>query len=100
MVLRDAIAGLDILAKSAPGSGKTLASALPIVDRVAPDDPKPSALVLVPTRELAVQVTEEFRSVAQARGLSVASVYGGVSTRAQSKSAKAAHIVVATPGRL
>ena len=56
--------------------------------------------MLVPTRELAVQVTAEFASIAAARGLSVASVYGGVSTRTQSKAAKAAHIVVATPGRL
>ena len=100
LVLRDAIAGLDILAKSPTGSGKTLAFALPIVDRLSADDPRPSALVLVPTRELAVQVTAEFASIAPARGLSVASVYGGVSTRTQSKAAKAAHIVVATPGRL
>ena len=100
LVLKDAVAGLDILAKSPTGSGKTLAFALPIVDRLSADDPRPSALVLVPTRELAVQVTAEFASIAPARGLSVASVYGGVSTRTQSKAAKAAHIVVATPGRL
>jgi superfamily II DNA/RNA helicase len=100
MVLKDAVSGMDVLAKSPTGSGKTLAFALPIVDRLSADDARPSALVLVPTRELAVQVTEEFRSVAPARGLSVASVYGGVSTRTQSKAAKAAHILVATPGRL
>ena len=69
LVLRDAIAGLDILAKSPTGSGKTLAFALPIVERLSADDPRPSALVLVPTRELAVQVTAEFASIAPARGL-------------------------------
>jgi ATP-dependent RNA helicase RhlE len=74
LVLRDAIAGLDILAKSPTGSGKTLAFALPIVDRLSADDARPSALVLVPTRELAVQVTAEFASIAPARGLSVAAV--------------------------
>ena len=100
LVIADVLAGHDVLAKSPTGSGKTLAFALPIVDRLSADDPRPSALVLVPTRELAVQVTAEFASIAPARGLSVASVYGGVSTRTQSKAAKAAHIVVATPGRL
>ena len=65
-----------------------------------PTTPRPSALVLVPTRELAVQVTAEFASIAAARGLSVATVYGGVSTRTQAKAAKAAHMLVATPGRL
>ena len=58
-VLPDALAGLDVLAKSPTGSGKTLAFAIPIVERTTSRDKRPSALVLVPTRELAVQVTEE-----------------------------------------
>ena len=57
-VLPDALAGLDVLAKSPTGSGKTLAFAIPIVERTTSRDKRPSALVLVPTRELAVQVTE------------------------------------------
>ena len=64
------------------------------------DDARPAALVLVPTRELAVQVTEEIESLAAARDLSVASVYGGVPIRAQANAARDAHVVVATPGRL
>ena len=60
LVLPDALAGLDVLARSPTGSGKTLAFAVPIVERTNPDDAKPSALILVPTRELAVQVTEQF----------------------------------------
>ena len=60
-VLPDALAGLDVLAKSPTGSGKTLAFAILIVERTTSRDKRPSALVLVPTRELAVQVTEELR---------------------------------------
>ena len=100
LVLPDALAGLDVLAKSPTGSGKTLAFALPIVERLATNDPRPSALVLVPTRELAAQVTAELESLAPARQLSVAAVYGGMPLRAQAKKAKSAHILVATPGRL
>jgi ATP-dependent RNA helicase RhlE len=100
LALPDALAGLDVLAKSPTGSGKTLAFALPIIQRTAPADARPSALVLVPTRELAAQVTGELESLAPSMGLSVASVYGGVPLRAQASRAKSAHILVATPGRL
>ncbi len=100
LVLPDALAGLDVLARSPTGSGKTLAFALPIVERTSTDDARPSALILVPTRELAVQVTEEFHSLAGPKSLRVASVYGGVPLPAQAKRAKTAHILVATPGRL
>ena len=55
-VLPDALAGSDVLAKSPTGSGKTLAFGLPIVERTSPGSASPSALVLVPTRELAAQV--------------------------------------------
>jgi ATP-dependent RNA helicase RhlE len=100
LVLPDAIAGLDVLAKSPTGSGKTLAFAIPIVERTAPKDARPSALVLVPTRELAVQVTDELRSLAPAKCLHVASVYGGLPLRKQAAEARTAHVLVATPGRL
>ncbi len=100
LVLPDALAGLDVLAKSPTGSGKTLAFALPIVERVSPKDGKPSALVLVPTRELAAQVTEDLRLVAKPMGLRIAAVYGGVPIRSQTAEARGAHVVVATPGRL
>jgi ATP-dependent RNA helicase RhlE len=100
LVLPDALAGLDVLAKSPTGSGKTLAFAVPIVQRLEARDSRPSALVLVPTRELATQVAEEFSDIGRALGLEVAAVYGGTSVAAQAKAAKRAHILVATPGRL
>jgi superfamily II DNA/RNA helicase len=98
--LPDALRGLDLLVRSPTGSGKTLAFAVPIAERTSPGDGRPSALVLVPTRELASQVTEELQPLAKSRGLAVSAVYGGVPLRAQAKRAKDAHILVATPGRL
>src|SRR5437764_4447008 len=100
LVLPDALAGLDVLAKSPTGSGKTLAFAIPIAERTMPSDGHLSALVLVPTRELASQVTDDLQPLAKVKGLSVASVYGGVPLGAQAKRVKSAHVVVATPGRL
>ncbi len=99
LVIPEALAGGDVLAKSPTGSGKTLAFAIPIAQRLDPADPRPGALVLVPTRELCVQVTEELVAVSAGR-LKVASVYGGVPLRAQAREAKDAHVIVATPGRL
>ncbi|HJW66302.1 MAG TPA: DEAD/DEAH box helicase, partial [Gaiellaceae bacterium] len=98
--LPDALRGLDLLVRSPTGSGKTLAFALPIVERTEPADGRPSALVLVPTRELAAQVTDELEPLARARGLAVAPAYGGVPLRTQANRVKGAHILVATPGRL
>jgi ATP-dependent RNA helicase RhlE len=100
LVLPDALAGLDVLARSPTGSGKTLAFAVPIAERIARDDGCPSALVLVPTRELAVQVTAEIEPLARVKGLSVAAVYGGMPLHTQAKRAKRAQVLVATPGRL
>src|SRR5439155_26871934 len=68
--------------------------------QLAPSDTRPGALILVPTRELAAQVVEEFDAVARARGLRVAAAYGGVSIAEQSKAIRRADILVATPGRL
>ena len=100
LVLPDALAGNDVLARSPTGSGKTLAFAVPIVQRLEAADARPSALVLVPTRELATQVSEEFEAIGRTKGLKVAAVYGGTSVAGQTKDAKNAHILVATPGRL
>jgi ATP-dependent RNA helicase RhlE len=100
LALPDALGGLDILAKAPTGSGKTLAFAVPIVERTAPSERRPSTLVLVPTRELATQVTDELKAVAKPKGLKVESAYGGVPLRAQSNRVKGAHVLVATPGRL
>lgn len=100
LVLADAMAGRDVLARSRTGSGKTLAFAVPIVERLTPDGQSPTALILVPTRELASQVTEEFRAIADVRRMHVASVYGGVGLGPQAKRARHADILIATPGRL
>ena len=100
LVLPDALAGRDVLAKSPTGSGKTLAFALPIVEALDSSAARPSALVLVPTRELAAQVAAEFETIAPARDLKVAAVYGGVTISTQAKKAREAHVLVATPGRL
>src|SRR5437868_10453209 len=99
LVLADALAGTDVLAKAPTGSGKTLAFALPIVERTKPGD-SPAALVLVPTRELALQVAAEIAPGAAPKRLRVATVYGGAPLGTQAKRAKTANVVVATPGRL
>jgi superfamily II DNA/RNA helicase len=99
-VVPDVLAGRDVLVQSPTGSGKTLAFAVPIVDRVRREDPKPTALVLAPTRELATQIVDETQPLAKARGLRVAAVYGGTGFKAQISAAARSQIVVATPGRL
>jgi len=100
LVVRDALAGHDLLVQSPTGSGKTLAFGIPLVDRVEPDAGRLSALVLAPTRELASQIVDELDSVARSRNLHVAAVYGGVGFGPQVKAAQRADIIVATPGRL
>ncbi len=99
-VVPDVLAGRDVLVKAPTGSGKTLAFGVPLVERLEAGDARAAALVLVPTRELAVQVAEALTDVARARALSLATVYGGVGLERQAKLARRAHIVVATPGRL
>ena len=100
LVIPAALTGADVLAKAPTGSGKTFAFGLPIVERADASAPTPTALVLVPTRELASQVAEELYFVAKPKRLRVAAAYGGASIASQSKRLRGAHIVVATPGRL
>ncbi|UGS38326.1 DEAD/DEAH box helicase [Capillimicrobium parvum] len=100
LVIADMLAGRDVLAKSPTGSGKTLAFGLPLVDRIDANGPRPAALVLAPTRELATQIVEELHSVAHSRALRVKAVYGGVGLEKQAREAARAHVIVATPGRL
>jgi len=100
LVIPDALAGRDILGQAPTGSGKTLAFGLPLVERVSADEKAPAALVLVPTRELALQVTEELTLLGAPLGIRTAAAYGGAPIPAQAKRLKGAHIVVATPGRL
>jgi len=100
LVLPDAMAGRDVLARSRTGSGKTLAFAVPMIERLSHDSKSPTGLVLVPTRELAMQVAEEFTAIAGPKRMKIATVYGGTSVGAQGKAARAADILVATPGRM
>jgi ATP-dependent RNA helicase RhlE len=100
LVLPDALAGRDVLAKSPTGSGKTLAFAIPMAERISRDARVPAGLVLVPTRELAMQVADETAPIARSRGLRVATAFGGVGIHGQAQKAARSHILVATPGRL
>ena len=101
----DALAGRDVLGRAQTGSGKTLAFSLPLLTRLAASPPPrqqkaPRALVLVPTRELAQQVTDVLTPLGQTIGVSIAAVYGGVPIGRQIGQVRHADVVVATPGRL
>ncbi|MDQ6606008.1 MAG: DEAD/DEAH box helicase [Actinomycetota bacterium] len=100
LVIDDVLAGRDVLARSPTGSGKTLAFGIPMVDRIQSDGPRPAALILAPTRELATQIAADIRAIAHARALRVTAVYGGAGLVKQQTDAAASHILVATPGRL
>src|SRR5512147_3257547 len=93
--------GKDVIVRSKTGTGKTAAFAIPILERIPDARRKPSALIMCPTRELALQVAEEVTSLAKHRDLSVVAVYGGASMGDQLDKLKAgAEIVVGTPGRI
>lgn len=93
------IAGRDILAQSETGSGKTISFAVPIIEGISRDDGL-TALVLVPTRELCMQITGEFTKFSAGSHLAVTAVYGGVSIENQVRKLRRTNIVIATPGRL
>jgi ATP-dependent RNA helicase RhlE len=99
-VIGDVLQGRDALVKSPTGSGKTLAFGIPLMDRTWADGPRPSALVLAPTRELVSQIVAQIGAIAHARALRVTAVYGGVGLVAQAKNAARSQVIVATPGRL
>ncbi|HYB15879.1 MAG TPA: DEAD/DEAH box helicase, partial [Streptosporangiaceae bacterium] len=103
-VLPDALAGLDILGRAQTGSGKTLGFSLPLVARLAGGHTmacRPRGLVLVPTRELAIQVQAVLSPLAAAMGLTVTAIFGGTPQRPQVAALRnRADIVVACPGRL
>ncbi len=102
MTIPDALAGRDVCGKAQTGSGKTLAFALPLVERLERRaDGAPGGLVLVPTRELAVQVRAVIAPLAEVRGLTTLAVYGGTPMDRQIKALRrGVEIVIATPGRL
>jgi len=97
------LSGRDLLGQAATGTGKTAAFALPMLHRIGDEHPSPRqtcGLILVPTRELAMQVAEALHKYAKGSGLSVLPLYGGAPMHQQIRSLeRGAHIVVATPGR-
>jgi ATP-dependent RNA helicase DeaD len=97
------IAGRDVLAQAATGTGKTAAFALPLLQHLRTDAPpreRTSALVLVPTRELAMQVAEAIYRYGKSMGVSAVPVYGGTAIDGQIRQLKrGVDIVIATPGR-
>ena len=110
MTIHDALAGRDVCGKAKPGSGKTLGFGLPMIQRIAATErlvvrdggpARPRGLVLLPTRELCVQVHEVLEPLGAALGLHVNAVYGGADIERQVKSLRrGCDIIIATPGRL
>jgi superfamily II DNA/RNA helicase len=102
MTIPDARAGRDVLGKAKTGSGKTLAFGIPLLEKTTKAEPgRPHALIMVPTRELAVQVGEVLEPLGEVRGLSIGTIYGGQAMDRQLRAIKkGVDIVVATPGRL
>ncbi|HLF99481.1 MAG TPA: DEAD/DEAH box helicase [Acidimicrobiia bacterium] len=102
LTIPDALARRDVCGKARTGSGKTLAFGLPLLHAISRGTPnKPAALVLVPTRELAVQVHKVLDPLAEVRGISMVLCYGGTPFEKQIKALRrGVDIVVATPGRL
>jgi superfamily II DNA/RNA helicase len=100
--IADALAGRDVCGKAKTGSGKTLAFGLPMLARLESAEPrKPRGLVLVPTRELALQVHDVLAPLAEAIGSRVVAVYGGADMNRQIKAlAAGVEAIIATPGRL
>lgn len=92
-------AGRDVIAQSETGSGKTLSFALPLIDKIQPQDGI-SMLVLAPTRELTLQIAQEFVKFSHGKNITITPVYGGVSISEQIKKLGRTNIIVGTPGRL
>ena len=98
-----AMLGHDVVATAQTGTGKTLAFALPILESLSskPLTPGPQALILSPTRELALQIHETFMILSPGTGIRAAVVVGGMSEAGQLKSIRqGAQVIIATPGRL
>lgn len=96
-----ALDGKDVIGQAQTGTGKTAAFGLPTLEKIRTNEVTIQALVIAPTRELAVQSQEELFRFGRSKGVKVRSVYGGSSIEKQIKALKSgAHIVVGTPGRL
>ncbi len=95
------LSGKDVIGESQTGTGKTLAFLLPLFEKLVVDRPYVQALIIAPTRELAIQITEEAKKLGTGRPIGILPIYGGQDTSAQLKKLqKGVHLVIATPGRL
>lgn len=95
------MAGKDVIAQSQTGTGKTLAFLLPILEKIDASKPYVQALIITPTRELALQITKEATKLADKLGINVLSVYGGQDVARQIKKLQGnKHMIIGTPGRL
>jgi ATP-dependent RNA helicase DeaD len=93
--------GLDVIGQAQTGTGKTAAFGLPMVDYIDPEDPNVQAIVLTPTRELCIQVTQALRAYGEGRGVDVVAIFGGAPIREQaSRLGHGAQVVVGTVGRV
>src|SRR5215211_454682 len=92
--------GRDVIGQAQTGTGKTAAFGLPMVEYSDPDDPSVQALVLTPTRELCIQVTQALRAYGQRKRLNVVAIFGGAPIRDQAARLKDSQIVVGTVGRV
>ncbi len=93
--------GRDVIGQAQTGTGKTAAFGLPMLDYIDPDDPDVQALVLTPTRELCIQVTQALRAYGERRGIGVVAIFGGAPIRDQASRLKEnAQVVVGTVGRV
>lgn len=95
------VQGLDVIAKAKTGTGKTLAFLLPIMDKIHTERAYPQALIMAPTRELALQITEEARKLARHTDIKILAVYGGQDVEKQLRKLEGGrHLIIGTPGRL
>jgi len=93
--------GRDVIGQAQTGTGKTAAFGLPMLEYIDPEDPDVQALVLTPTRELCIQVTQALRAYGEKRGISVVAIFGGAPIRDQaSRLNESAQVVVGTVGRV
>lgn len=93
--------GRDVIAEAQTGTGKTLAFLLPIFENISPNIDAVQALIVSPTRELAIQITEEAMKLKAAKDINILAAYGGKDIGAQLKKLKGnIHLIIATPGRL
>ena len=95
------LANKDVIGQAQTGTGKTAAFGIPLVEKINPESPNIQAIVIAPTRELAIQVSEELYKIGQDKRARVLPIYGGQDIGRQIRALKKnPHIIVGTPGRL